>query len=52
MEDIIETIFGLEIVDENDEVTDMQAYARERWQQRLKNSKFKMQNAKLIRKDS
>lgn len=35
-EDIIETIFGLEIIDENDVVTDMQAYARERWQQRQK----------------
>lgn len=34
MEDIIETIFGLEIIDENDEVSDMQQYARERWQQR------------------
>lgn len=34
LEDIIETIFGLEIIDENDEVTDMQQYARERWQQR------------------
>lgn len=33
-EDIIETIFGLEIIDENDEVTDMQQYARERWQHR------------------
>lgn len=34
MEDIIETIFGLEIIDESDEVSDMQQYARERWQQR------------------
>ncbi len=34
MEDIIETIFGLEIIDESDEVTDMQQYARERWLQR------------------
>lgn len=39
MEDIIETIFGLEIIDENDEVSDMQQYARERWQQRQQ--KFK-----------
>lgn len=39
LEDIIETIFGLEIIDENDEVTDMQQYARERWQQRQR--KFK-----------
>jgi len=34
LEDIIETIFGLEIIDERDEVSDMQQYARERWQQR------------------
>ena len=34
MEDIIESLLGLEIVDEKDRVTDMQAYARERWAQR------------------
>lgn len=38
-EDIIETIFGLEIIDENDQVSDMQQYARERWQQRQKRFK-------------
>ena len=36
LEDIIETIFGLEIIDENDTVIDMQQYARERWQKRQK----------------
>lgn len=35
-EDVIETIFGFEIIDEMDVVTDMQQYARERWQQRQK----------------
>lgn len=39
LEDVIETIFGLEIIDEMDVVTDMQAYARERWQQRQKRFK-------------
>lgn len=39
LEDIIETIFGLEIIDESDEVSDMQQYARERWQQRQKRFK-------------
>lgn len=36
LEDVIETIFGLEIIDENDEYADMQAYARDRWKARQK----------------
>ena len=32
MEDIIETLLGLEIVDEKDTITDMQKFARERWE--------------------
>lgn len=39
LEDIIETILGMEIIDENDEVTDLQQFARERWEKRQK--KFK-----------
>ena len=31
MEDVIETMLGVEIVDENDEVIDMQKLAKERW---------------------
>lgn len=34
MEDVIETIFGLEILDEKDNIEDMQQYARERWAKR------------------
>jgi Hemolysins and related proteins containing CBS domains len=34
MEDIIETLLGLEIIDERDKVVDMQQYARERWEER------------------
>ena len=34
MEDVIETLLGLEIVDEADENTDMQQLARRRWEQR------------------
>jgi len=34
MEDIIESILGLEIVDESDTITDMQQYAREKWNER------------------
>lgn len=36
MEDMMETILGLEIVDESDNVADMQALARKRWEERAK----------------
>jgi CBS domain containing-hemolysin-like protein len=36
MEDIIETLLGLEIVDEMDHVEDMQAQARKNWEKRAK----------------
>ena len=38
MEDIIETIIGQEIIDENDTVEDMQAYALEQWKRHIKTS--------------
>lgn len=34
MEDIIETLLGLEITDEKDTIVDMQKYAKERWKER------------------
>lgn len=34
MEDIIETLLGLEIIDETDTIVDMQKYARDRWKDR------------------
>ena len=36
MEDIIETLLGLEIVDESDNTEDMQALARKNWEKRAK----------------
>jgi CBS domain containing-hemolysin-like protein len=36
LEDIIETLFGFEIVDETDAVTDPQKFARQRWEVRAK----------------
>ena len=39
MEDIIETLLGLEIIDEKDTITDMQRYARERW--RIRQAKYR-----------
>ncbi|QEG01197.1 Hemolysin C [Stieleria maiorica] len=35
LEDVLETLLGLEIVDEHDKAVDMQALARKRWQSRL-----------------
>ena len=32
LEDIIETLIGLEIIDESDQVVDMQKYAKQKWQ--------------------
>ncbi|MCG8308705.1 MAG: CNNM domain-containing protein [Cytophagales bacterium] len=34
LEDVIETLLGLEIIDEKDTIIDMQKYARERWETR------------------
>lgn len=39
MEDIMETIFGLEIMDEKDTVVDMQKFARDKWIERKLNFK-------------
>ncbi len=36
MEDIIETLLGMEILDEIDNVADMQSYARKKWEDRAK----------------
>jgi len=36
MEDVIETLLGMEIVDEMDQVEDMQALARQQWKKRAK----------------
>jgi CBS domain containing-hemolysin-like protein len=41
MEDIIETILGLEITDERDTQTDMQQLARELWQKRQRSNNLK-----------
>ena len=34
MEDVIESLLGIEIIDERDKIIDMQQYARERWDRR------------------
>ncbi len=40
MEDIIETLLGLEIIDEKDTISDMQKYARDRWKTRQTKYRF------------
>ncbi|MEM1325798.1 MAG: hemolysin family protein [Bacteroidota bacterium] len=37
MEDVIETLLGMEILDESDTVEDLQKLARERWEKRARN---------------
>ena len=34
MEDVLETLLGLEIMDESDKTADMQQYARRMWKKR------------------
>ena len=38
MEDVIETLLGLEIMDESDNVEDLQLLARRKWEERAKRS--------------
>jgi CBS domain containing-hemolysin-like protein len=44
MEDIIETLLGLEIMDESDAIEDMQAQARKNWERRAKRMGIQLQN--------
>jgi CBS domain containing-hemolysin-like protein len=39
LEDVIETLLGQEIVDETDRVDNLRSYARQRWLQRLHQSR-------------
>jgi len=41
LEDIFETLLGLEIVDEGDEAVNMQQLARDRWKRRAEKIGFK-----------
>ncbi len=36
LEDIIETLMGLEIMDETDSISDLQSYARKKWEERAR----------------
>ena len=41
MEDIIETLIGIEIIDEKDQVVYLQKYAKEKWKKKVDNQKRK-----------
>jgi len=43
-EDVIETLLGLEIMDETDNVADLQEMARKSWRDRAKKITFKKKN--------
>ena len=51
MEDVIETMLGTEIVDENDTVEDMQEYAREQWKEQQEHNEELKNNEELKSKN-
>ncbi len=52
MEDVIETLLGLEIVDELDQTIDMQALARHKWESRARNMGLDISSADTELPDS
>lgn len=48
LEDVVETIFGIEIMDEIDTVEDLQAYARQLWQERAARMGIKTDAAGVV----
>lgn len=52
MEDVVETLLGLEIVDEADVVHDMQVLARQQWHKRAKRLKLIPEDSELEELDS
>ena len=45
LEDIVETLIGIEIVDEADKIDDMRKLARQKWEQRMKRIGIDMDDA-------
>ena len=51
MEDVVETVLGIEIVDELDSVTDMREQARKQWRQKKQKRPKKRRNGNLARQN-
>jgi CBS domain containing-hemolysin-like protein len=51
LEDVVETIFGIEIVDEKDTIADLQAHARMLWQERAAQMGLEVDETGMIRTD-
>jgi CBS domain containing-hemolysin-like protein len=47
MEDVMETLLGMEITDESDNTVDMQALARKNWEQRARRIGLIEENVEL-----
>ncbi len=45
MEDLMETLLGLEILDEGDRIADMREFARSRWQERARKQGIQLDNS-------
>lgn len=50
MEDVLETLIGLEIIDESDKVDDMQKLARKRWRARMESMGINPDNMEMTKK--
>lgn len=48
LEDVVETIFGFEIMDEEDKVADLQAYARKLWKRRAERMGLKVDDDGVV----
>lgn len=50
LEDVVETLFGMEIMDEMDNVADMQALARQQWEKGRVRLAFSVNRGERMRK--
>ncbi len=52
LEDVLETIMGVEIIDESDEIADLQSWARDLWRRRAERMGLKLDEPKASRVES